>query len=382
MKKAVLCGVPYSDNLGDGVIAQCLSKFLEEDQGYDVTLCDISYRSEVTLDNIKGYKLNNFNRLPSFVRLMIVLVFFVIKFLRKGRSYLTSRFRNADVCFVGGGQLLSDVDANFPLKLFFVALMAEKFKLPIYVVSVGVGGKWSPVGRALMGRFLRSRMIHGITVRDERSQEILKREFNLSSDLLPDPALMCSFYFDAQQRLPKCPKLRIGLGVADLQGLNYSSDVSNSYALNNQSHWLELVRYFDGQEVVLFTNGALEDEIYLHSKLEPFLLKSNVKYSVAERSRSDLELMKLISGFDQVYAFRLHANIVSASYNVYHCAIAWDQKVRSFFKMQGREELAFGNLAALAKGRALLPKEPVFQTALNPELVREHYRRFINRTIA
>lgn len=353
INRVTICGVPFSDNLGDGAIADCLKAFFEQERGMEVTLCDISYRESINSPSLGRYKMSVFQRFPGFVRQWLVLVLFTLKFLRGGRQYLRSRMSHADVCIIGGGQLVSDVDLNFPLKLYFVVRTAELLNIPVRILSVGVSGRWSFLGKKLMSRVLRSRAVTSIVVRDQRSQDNLKAFFGLEAGILPDPALLASVYFgnlatEKRGTFHRPQGLKIGVGVSDLVGLNYSSDVANRHDQNQLIHWRSILDALKGFDVELFTNGAYEDEAFLHSILVPFLSHHHCQFSVSPRCKSSQELIALIAGFDKIIAFRLHAIILASSFNRFHLGVVWDTKVKSFFQARGNEQYAFSSLAALS----------------------------------
>jgi polysaccharide pyruvyl transferase WcaK-like protein len=377
-KKVVVCGVPGSDNLGDAVIADCLVGFIQQKQNYTAIRCDISYRENVVYDSVKGKKLGWFHNMPQVLRQLFVLSFFTLKYLLKGRAFLREKMQGADLVVVGGGQLFSDVDWNFPLKLYFVVKMAEKMKVPVRVCAVGVAGKWSKFGTFLINELLTSPQVELISVRDELSQIHIRKFFSIDNAiLLPDPAVMSSI-LNPLSRSKESFRNTIGIGVADIIGLNYSSDKVNDSDSNSLESWGRLTDILtaDGTVIVLFTNGALEDEYFLHHELVPYLTRTNRKFDVNPRFVSSDQMVQFLANLHSLYAFRLHANIVAASYNVLHFAIGWDNKVISFFNLQCRDHAVFNSLDALVL--AINEKRLALQynSDLTPKKVENMYLEF------
>jgi len=345
--KYVIAAVPYSDNLGDGVIADNLEHFLKRNAVSDVQLCDISYRHEVSTFKNKESTMEYFLKFPQFIRQLIVLMFFSLKYFRVGKKYLHDKLVNCDRLLIGGGQLISDVDLNFPLKLYFLIKVAEKFDIETRVVAVGVANKWNFISKWFMGRVLTSKCIVDISVRDELSKSNLQQHFNITEvKIIPDPALMSTLVDEYKYDDAKSSEKVVGLGVADIGGLNYSSDIVNTHNDNDIKYITSIVRKNNvlGIQVSLFTNGATEDERFLHEYIIPALKKEALDYTCIERCKTPTELVKKISEFDFVVAYRLHANIIASSFKIPYFAIGWDNKVISFFRSQNREEYVFKNL--------------------------------------
>ena len=378
IKKIVICGVPGSDNLGDGVIADCLVDFMQQKKGYDAVKCDISYREGVVYDSVKGKNLGWFRGMPTFFRQLFVLGFFTLKYLLKGRRFLRDKMQCADLIVVGGGQLFSDVDWNFPLKLFFVAKMAEKLNIPIRICAVGVAGRWSLVGKYLLNKLISSPKVEMISVRDELSRNHLNQFFDISNaKLVPDPAVMSSLLKPIKPVNNQEQKI-VGIGVADIAGLNYSSDKLNSSATNSLQSWGNLLDSLtdDDSKLVLFTNGALEDEDFLHNQLAAFLIDSGRRFAINPRFSSTEEMVHFLASLNSLYAFRLHANIIAASYNVPHFAIGWDNKVISFFNLQHRSEAVFDSIDSLTDAIYENRISLSFESKLTPMKVENMYYEF------
>lgn len=382
LKKIVIAGVPGSDNLGDRLISECIKSFVETKGIATTEICDISYREDTAHKNNVGEHLNAFNKLPSFFRKIMVVTFFSLKYFLRGRRFLENKLEGADYVIVGGGQLISDVDLNFPLKLYFLIRKAEKFVIPIKITSVGVSSKWSFLGKLLMKRCFTSKAVKAITVRDNFSKNNLNEFFSIECDqVLPDPAMMSSRLLNVESGKADSSKKTIGLGLADISGLNYSSDINNLSEENSTEILKDIILKLKASDynVILFTNGALEDEVYIKNDVKPYLEQQGVSCKIADRFTSYDSLVSFISGLDLMIAFRLHANIIAASYNIPHYAICWDNKVKSFFEMQGRSQYAFKSLRHISENIDNLSKYGALSSNFEPSTVEGQYLDYFKR---
>lgn len=349
-KTAVIAAVPFSDNLGDGLIALNLEALLRRQGVSEVRLCDISYRRTIPINESKSSGLFDlYLAAPGVLRQAAVLAVFGLKYLRGGRAYLREVLSGADRVLVGGGQLLSDVDANFPFKLWLLTIQAERLGVPLYITSVGVAGRWSWLGRKLIRRVLRSPALRAVSVRDEVSRANLAAlDPVLQPTILPDPALMSAKLIEAGRAQRGASPL-FALGVASIKTLNHSSDLANADAGNSLDELARTVRLAAeaGYAVRLFTNGAAEDEAFLHGQLTPDLTRRGLVFSVEPRFSQPSDLTDFIAEIDFLVAYRLHANITAAALGVQSLAVAWDGKVRAFFDLMGRSEDVFRDLEAL-----------------------------------
>ncbi|WAJ70979.1 polysaccharide pyruvyl transferase family protein [Catenovulum adriaticum] len=348
--KYVIAAVPYSDNLGDGIIADNLRFYFKSKNIETVEVCDISYRDQVPNKAGKAQGFNLFVKLPSPIRKLMVLLFFSLKYLRVGRVYLKRKLVAADKLVIGGGQLISDVDLNFPFKLYLLIRLAEKNQIPTQILSVGVANKWSWLGKKLMSRVLHSKVLDKISVRDQVSRDNMFNFFGVDSDIIPDPALMSASLNEYTQTPIKKLNKTLGLGIADLQSLNYSGDIKSDLEANSVAHLVSVIKFANhqGYQVQLFTNGAAEDEAYLYDIVLAQLVHTDLEYSVQPRCQSSIELVNFIRSTDLIISHRLHANIVAFSFKIPSFSVGWDSKVISFFSLVGYEDRVFQDLQSLA----------------------------------
>jgi polysaccharide pyruvyl transferase WcaK-like protein len=344
VKKILVCAVPFSDNLGDGVIHEVLAQLLRGgDAGVTVSALDLAGRrghGEATLKRaVSGLLLP---RLPAALRQAAVLGLFGAKYLAGWRRRWRSLIDESDLVVVGGGQLFSDVDLNFPYKLFLLGrLLRGK---PCAVLFVGVASRWSRLGRALVRRFIADARPVAWVVRDARSRDNLARELGVDAAAIrvaPDP-VVCLGRGDRAPRATPGSR-RVGVCVSD-PGMLAHSGTPRAAAGDDAEAYRALVEGLvrRGVEVVLFTNGAREDGAYLAALRRRFPSLARLDAVVPARPE---QLVAVIASCGLVVAHRMHANIIAYALGVPSIGLAWDDKVRSFFAAAGRDELVVDDLA-------------------------------------
>ncbi|WP_349605760.1 polysaccharide pyruvyl transferase family protein [Cupriavidus sp. DF5525] len=340
MKHVVICAVPFSDNLGDAVIAETLGFLIRQTlPGCRISYLDIAGRTQLGESSLKkGRLMRVFSRLPGWARIPALTLAIWMKYRRLWRARWKQQLADADVVVIGGGQLLCDVDLNFPLKLYLLAQCLGK-NATVALVSVGVAGSWSKVGRYLLSKFIKQATPQFISVRDENSRRNLVRVAGgTCSDvtIIPDPAILSSALY-ADKGLEK--RWDVGICVSDVESLNYNADLATvSEQGRGMGMFVELVTKLrrSGQSVVLFTNGAEEDNIAATSVCDR-LGVGGVDFILP---RSPAELVSIIAGCQSMVGHRMHANIIAFSFGVPSVGIVWDTKVASFFRLSGRGDFA------------------------------------------
>lgn len=68
------------------------------------------------------------------------------------RRHVRTRLAGCDAVVLGGGNLLTDADLNFPMKIAGALAQAARLRLPVAVNGVGANRQWSEAGRRLFGR--------------------------------------------------------------------------------------------------------------------------------------------------------------------------------------------------------------------------------------
>ncbi len=341
----VIAAVMYSPNLGDGAIAACIDHAIRQQlPGVKPGWLDLAGRTEFPRQPSKGRQaaITLMASLPSPVDQLIGEQ--IIRHQARSRlePLLARTLPSTSALMLGGGQLLSDVHMNFPVKLAALGTGAAQWDIPVVIHGVGVTETWHPRATALFLKLLGNRKLVSVCVRDRASHENLLRhagdEFaprgRLDLRIAPDPALLAPDAFDLQ--ISDAATGRIGLGITHpsaLQAHGEGAAPSGHDAISNVAALASNLTA-NGFRPVLFTNGAFEDEAFLARLVASktfAAFKSGVE--VAPRASSPAGLARLIAGFDGVIAHRLHANILSFALGGVPVGLAWDAKMRGFFDL-------------------------------------------------
>lgn len=332
-----------SDNLGDGIIAES-ERFLLETLGpsVKVNLVDLSLRRRrpsFTEEWERGStKLLIGGRIGKF-RWITNLANGVVRSKRDMREF-RMHFQGSDLVMIGGGQLLFDNNLSFPLKLYRVVKVVEAMPCPFVFLGVGVGEKWSRLGRALAS-YCVSRAA-GIAVRDYESKSRLSTigRHGESCAVVGDSALFAreAFSLPLTQRRAGEGSV-VGLGVMSVHAMLQAEDKEREKAEGQLiEFWIKVVAELENRRrvVKIFCNGNKRDA-WLSGKLVARLnaRRTATSFYAVERPDSPQALVRIINSVDCVVAFRLHALIVAVSAGKGVVPLAWDSKVNAFLSMIG-----------------------------------------------
>ncbi|WP_112322094.1 polysaccharide pyruvyl transferase family protein [Oceanibium sediminis] len=336
--RVAVFNVKYSENLGDGLIAEAMEAGLAE-AGLHVTPLDLAGRDDFgapTLRN-RSLALAVLRSMPPPLRRKVV------EFKLQPRiNTLIPTWREAisaaEHVVIGGGQLFQDGDLNFPLKVGAVLDIARQERTPVSIHAVGVSADWSARGRALFGRLLECR-IGQVTVRDAASRQNWAAHFRGTAleraDLAPDPVI--GF------QTPPAPRAdRVLLGVTHPRVLSYHG----SHGAAAPQLTLELARLLTarGHAVTLFSNGAREDEDQIDALFQNPAAHAPIAEGLLSRAPRPVRPADLVENLrpaSVVIAHRLHANILAYAMGKPCVGLAWDPKLEGFFKLTARPEFLF-----------------------------------------
>ena len=343
--KVLAFNVKYSPNLGDGVLASCLDRGLRQgDPDISVETLDLAGRNDFGAQQSRRlYALSMLQMLPKGMRAaMVELV--LRRRLRKLRELWWQRIEEADAVVIGGGNLFQDDDLNFPSKIAAVLEGVQRARKPLAVFAVGVTPHWSARARELFAKLRDCKVVH-VSVRDHGARENWIAHFGqvFPVEVSPDPGLLAANLLPGATQPDRGPPL-IGLGVVHPLVLRRHSGIARTrIPLSREADYRLLVRWFidAGLRVMLFTNGAEEDEHFLQSILDDGGARAHVRDGsliITPRPRTPEELVANLSRPSVLVAHRLHANIIAYSLGIPSVGLTWDQKVDSFFGETGRME--------------------------------------------
>ncbi|WP_380058926.1 polysaccharide pyruvyl transferase family protein (plasmid) [Falsihalocynthiibacter sp. SS001] len=343
MTKLLLAAVMYSPNLGDGVIAECIRA---AGGTAEISSLDLAGRHTYpTHENpLRKRILSVLATLPAPLSERIARQLVTAQITRKLAPNTTTQLNGQDGVLIGGGQLLSDANLNFPLKIHHVVRAAEVRGLAFGIHSVGVTRTWSPAAQKLFGQVLGSPNLKFLSVRDHASRDNLIAHLDTLGlahlpppKVFPDPGFLSAPLLAPERAATAQTEIaHIGLGVTHPTALATHGETGTA------RHWPKwyastaraLVRM--GYRVTLFTNGAFEDEDCLNRTFPTLTDIDPSQCTRAARPNSPAALVHLISTFDAVISHRLHANIIAYSCGAVPIGLPWDRKLEGFFNLINR----------------------------------------------
>ena len=341
--RIALFNVKYSQNLGDGLLTECLERELAATSEAETFSLDLAGRLQYD-GGVRDRRtaMAILERLPGALRRQLVAAVLTPTLRGSLRPMWRAALACADEIVVGGGHLLTDFDLNFPLKINAALLEAAAFHLPIAIFGVGVSDDWSVRGTRLFEEGFQSQRLVHVAVRDEGSRRAWLRHAIAPTAPEPvlcfDPGILAARYFPAAQGGPGAPI--VALGLTDPLALHYHS-ASTRLREDEYVSWLaELAGRFvqNGWQTRLFTNGSQEDKLFL-ARAAPRLTAAGAgKVSVAPPFERTSDLAAFVAASDLVVAHRLHACVAAYAFARPHVGFAWDPKLEAFFDATGRSD--------------------------------------------
>ena len=350
--KILLAGVMYSPNLGDGLIAECFTQVLTStDQLVEVTWLDLAGRTGFARPKSSGRTrvLSMLAKLPRWASDPIAGQL-VRRQIRTHLSWnIPSDLQDYDLVIIGGGQLLSDVNLNFPLKLRYLVGLIGQAGVGFAIHGVGVSQSWSRLGAKTFAPVLASPNLCFVSVRDAASRQALQDHYEqlgifcpLDIQTYPDP-VMCAHAL----RLPEMAVSavlgrRIGIGVVHPAALATHGDAKQPPTIAGLTQtYRDLADHLveRGAQVYLFTNGAGEDEEML-DRLFRAVPNQSGWHRVLRRS-TPRELAAFLGSLDAVASHRLHACITANALGVKAIGFEWDRKINAYFELTDQRENLF-----------------------------------------
>lgn len=354
--KVVVFNVKYSPNLGDGILASCLEQALSRRlPDAEIVTLDLAGRTAWMPPRPGGRRavlLALLGRLPAPLRSLAVRAALGALIAFRLRPAWRAALADADMAVVGGGQLLQDHDLNFPLKLHAAGRECRRIGVPVALHAVGVAEPVTRAGHSLLRRFVG----HGLVragARDEKSCRRLRELGARDVALARDPGLLAAQVWPAAPRSPR-QRPRIGLCVTHPTILRHHAPAV--------AHDQPDIVYRDivssiakaGHDVLLFTNGAHEDEAFLQVLSRDLGTGGDgtSRIEVAPRAENPRALCRLIADLDGVVAHRMHAVIAAFAYGVPAIGLEWDDKLASFLASVGQQDrlLPFATRSSAAVG--------------------------------
>lgn len=353
--KIVVFNVKYSENLGDGLLAQCVETALRNRADHiEVETIDLAGRQDFGTGRggQRRYALKLLHRLPVFARHRLVR-FMLERRLRKLHDQWDAKIAAADAVVIGGGNLFQDDDLNFPLKVGKVLDCVCRHNRPLAIYAVGVSERWSRKAYHLFARLKQAQLVH-LSVRDGFAQDNWREHFpeGPAAKIVRDPGLLVRAFSDLERHMPSAGlQPTVGLCVTDPTILQrHASRNMSKIPFCNIGNYRDLIGLLldDGYRVILFCNGAREDQVFaeqIRNSVSMHRVIGAGMLDLAERPRVPDDLVRILHSTDVILAHRLHACIAAYALRIPHVGLGWDGKVEGFFNSVGREAYFVGNAA-------------------------------------
>lgn len=338
-----LFNVKYSPNLGDGLLSEALEHALHELGAAEEETVSVDLAARTAYGaggTARSFVLKALSAFPDDLRQRAIRIPLHLMLRQKWLPHYEAKLGAADAVVIGGGNLLTDMDLNFPVKIAAVLKLAGARNVPVAIYGVGVSGDWSAEGLRLMRDALRKARPCYVSVRDRASQENFDRLFSEAAGtrakLVRDPGLLVSRYVEPGSGGNTVP--RVGICITSAIAVRYHSDVQISDA-DLETWYARLCGALTGRGYVVdvFTNGSPEDEEFLDGLFSRLADASGERIH-RKRLNVPAELAVFASGLDLLIAHRMHALIAAYSYGVPIFALRWDRKVDAFMESVGRSD--------------------------------------------
>jgi polysaccharide pyruvyl transferase WcaK-like protein len=361
-----LFNVKYSPNLGDGVLCECLEAEMRRwapDSAFQSF--DLAGRTAYADGGrFRAAALALLHHSPLPVRHGVAEALLGYSLRRHMRPKWRSELEKFDAVVVGGGNLFSDTDLNFPLKIDAAMAEVRAAGLPAAVFGVGVSNNWSSRGEALFRRALGGDSLVYASVRESRSAEIWNRRLRpagvASAAVVHDPGVLVADYVP-KRRSSDDGRPLVGLGLTHPMALRYHADEVSANDLRLTAWYRQLLRSCleRGWRVAVFTNGSAEDDAYLRQTAPAFAEQDHDgRVAIVPRFRLPEEFARFIAGLDLLMAHRLHANITAYSYGIPQVGFSWDAKLKSFLASVGRgDSICTAGVDSVAKAMSIATRE-------------------------
>lgn len=346
--------VKYSPNLGDGLLSECLEAALIRQGGAEgLGSIDLAARGAYG-DSMagRGTIMSVLDAMPDGLRHLAVRLPLALASRRKWAPHYEQGLDGAEAVVIGGGNLLSDHDLNFPTKLALALRAAQARGLPVAIYACGMAGSWTSEGDRRLRSALAAHPPVAVFLRDRASVERWNARFadvsGCRAEIVRDPGLLACDTWGTPERARDDAAPHVGLGLMSHVAVRYHGETAISEAELN-AWYLALARCLVGQgaRVTAFTNGSPEDRATAEA-LAPELAAAGVAHVQPETPAA---LSDTVASFDALVAFRMHAVIAAYSHAIPALALSWDDKLDAFMDSVDRLDW-MGNPATLAPEEA------------------------------
>lgn len=322
--KILLIGEVYSTNLGDPVLCETVEGVIRDAYpDAEITRFDLSgkidrdsyYAPKEHLAKYRWFARLSY-RLPFLCKISTELYIYnrapdlymrIVSMLERLLNH--NKF---DLAIFAGGSIFMDYFAG---SIRSIVKMLSKAQVRVMFHACGMS-TLSNESQRLIGQALKHKNVKWISLRDsyQRFCGLFKTKAIVTETC--DTALLCSSFF--------CPssvkKATYGIGV-----------------INNPKYYSfqkQLIQRLMSTAISwkLFTNGSQSDIEFAQR------IKSELGLSadrICDHPASSESLVKTVTQFDNIISFRMHSQIIAASYGIPCFGFVWDDKIKEFYQKIG-----------------------------------------------
>jgi polysaccharide pyruvyl transferase WcaK-like protein len=248
------------------------------------------------------------------------------------------QIRNLDLLVIGGGNLLMDLYASWPVYLLLYTFLARMAHVPVVFYAVGAGPIATRRGRLYIRAALH--MASGVSVRDRQSADLLEKMGLCQRPVIvPDPALLLRPSPRAEPRSADSDTPTLGVNPVPYFDPRY-------WPLGDETKYRQYLAFMRalvdsavhnlGCRVKLFGSNFPADTNTAVDLRR--ILKNPERVEVVYDQPTVDSLLTLCSECDAVLGTRLHVLILSLAANTPFIGLSYQPKVRAFC-----EEVVFAN---------------------------------------
>lgn len=323
--KILLVGEFYSENLGDPLLCQTVEQVIRErfpqaqiipfDMSGKISATEYYQpKTDPKMDALTKFVCGRYlyYRRAAICRAYdrdkerCLRVWYRLKELRKQHRF--------DLVIFAGGSLIMDYFAGV-VNLILRQFAFSRTKILFHACGMSTLDEDSEY---LFRQVLGSEKVCSISLRDSygRFHEL----FNTNARVMKtyDTALCCSRYY---QPVP-APRIQLGIGLIDR-------------CYDRQIALLRQLLESDVQWKA-FTNGSPYDQDYARQLLlDVGVPAEKIREYLLPRPETTDQLIQMVTGFSGIIAFRMHSQIIAASFGVPSFGLVWDDKILAFYEKLG-----------------------------------------------
>lgn len=221
-----------------------------------------------------------------------------------------------ELAIFAGGSIFMDYFAGV---IYGIVRRLASRKIPVIFHACGMSVLTEDTAYVLQ-KALSFKNIKSISLRDSYAR--FQDQFHVKSNVMEtfDTALACSKYFTQNQETIA----DIGVGII---GIPAYYEFQKAMVCSIQQ---------SGNTWKIFTNGAPNDWKMAMRILNDLNIPSFERRKfIVSNPRNAEELIKTITGFRKIIAFRMHSQIVAISYGIPSFGFVWDDKIKDFYTKIG-----------------------------------------------